>query len=133
MAAALFTHKAKEAGLSIDVASAGVFADQGMPASSQAVAVMDARGLSLADHRANSVSKLQFNPDDLLLTMTQRQASSLLSAYPQLAGQVYVLSEYVGQGGDIRDPFGGDYQEYAETAQELEHLITLLVDKLQQQ
>lgn len=132
MAAALFTQKAKEVGLSVGVASAGVFAEEGMPASSQAVEVMRRRGIDLTDHKASTVAELQLGPDDLLLTMTRSQARMLVSRYPQLDGQVYVLSEYVGKNGDVRDPFGGDVAEYAATADELEYLVTLLVDKLRQ-
>jgi protein-tyrosine-phosphatase len=132
MAAALFKQKAEEAGLSVDVASAGVFAEQGMPATSQAIEVMRKRRLDLTEHEAKSVGMLQYSPNDLLLTMTRSQARMLVAEYPQLAAQVHTLREYVGEEGDISDPFGGDYAEYAATAAELERLIKLLVDKLMQ-
>ena len=48
---------------------------------------------------------------DLILTMTDMHKQQLVSHYGD-NGRIYQLSEYVGEIGDIVDPFGGSIDTY---------------------
>lgn len=60
---------------------------------------------------------------DLVLVMTQSHAEALSIAFPDQSHKVHRLSEMVGQGYDIADPYGGTRLQYSYLAQELEQLI----------
>lgn len=132
MAEVLFNKLAKEAGLDIEAASAGVYASTGAPASQGAKRAVQAWGLSLQGHRARATDEHRFGVGDLVLTMTQGHRELLLARHPGLEGRVHVLKQFLGLTGDsdVADPFGGSDQEYLESARELEKLLRLLVREL---
>jgi ribose 5-phosphate isomerase B len=133
MAEALFRKLTQEAGLSIEIASAGVYVSPEVPASRGAERAMQAWGLSLREHRARSTDDQYFGPGDLVLTMTRRHRELLLAKHPYLEGRVHVLGQFVGLPGDtdVVDPFGGSDSEYEASARELDELLRLLLHKLQ--
>ncbi|HHW09332.1 MAG TPA: low molecular weight protein arginine phosphatase [Firmicutes bacterium] len=137
MAAALFARQAKEAGLDITVSSAGVGAFDGQPASSGARNAMKAYNINLETHKARRWRSSDSSSYDLYLTMTARHRQHILKEYPQLAGRVFTLKEFVGesrnQNSDVQDPFGGDDEVYKASAAELDALIKKLVEKLKKE
>ena len=84
MAAALLQNKinSASAGTAYSVASAGLAAWPGQPASPEAVLVMGQRGLSLADHRAQQVDFDQIAASRIVLTMTRAHKEALLRLFP---------------------------------------------------
>lgn len=105
------------------VESAGTWATEGRPASTLAVEEMARRGLDLSIHRARPVSPELVAGAHLVLVMEKTHAEALKLAFPEHAHKVYLLSEMVGGGYDISDPYGGAPEEYAAIARELEALI----------
>ncbi|HHT01877.1 MAG TPA: threonylcarbamoyl-AMP synthase [Firmicutes bacterium] len=110
------------------VSSAGVAAVPGDLATPGAVAAMETRGLSLAEHRAQALGA---GTPDLVLTMTGGQRQRVRANFPALAERTFTLREYLGQGDlDVVDPFGGDMAVYRACADELERLCGQLVEML---
>lgn len=105
------------------VGSAGVWTDEGVPASAYAVEEMADRGINLRDHRSRSVNRQLMEEADLVLAMTRNHVEALTAAFPDQAHKVHLLSEMIGKSYDIFDPFKGSRAEYAYTAKELEQLI----------
>ena len=133
MAAAIFRGMAERDGrlrgrLFID--SAGVDAIPGLPATYEARRVMRERGLSLEDHRAKMVSGELVDWADLILVMERGHLHLLLQTFDNVEGKVHLLSEFVGEHGDIPDPFGRDVNAYRRTAERLERLLTKLKEKI---
>ena len=64
---------------------------------------------------------------ELVLTMTEGQKRIIV---PTAGDKVYTLKEYGGGSGDISDPFGGDLEEYKETAQEIYDAVVDIAEKL---
>ena len=48
----------------------------------------------------------------------------LKAQYVEFADRIYILSEMVGEHNDIPDPIGGEWSDYQEIANLLEHLLT---------
>ena len=134
MAAALLQNKinSASAGTAYSVASAGLAAWPGQPASPEAVLVMGQRGLSLAGHRAQQVDFDQIAASRIVLTMTRAHKEALLRLFPAAEDKIFTLAEYTGGRIDVADPIGGTLQEYHTCADQLTKLIERAWDKIYQ-
>ncbi|MCW3488875.1 low molecular weight protein arginine phosphatase [Dethiobacter alkaliphilus] len=112
------------------VDSAGMQAFSGQSASAGALAVAREMGLDLSLHQSRLLTEELLAQAELVMVMTWTHREALLSAAPQVAGKVHVLKEFVGEDGDVADPYGGGPAEYGYAARELERLIARLVEKL---
>ena len=119
----------------VEVASAGLNAVAGGPASREAVAIMAERGIDLSGHKTACLTDEQVRWADLILTMEEHHRRRLLEQFPEAVGKAFVLKEYVAaptdeapaaQVGinragryDIMDPFGQSTEVYRRCATEL--------------
>ncbi len=117
----------KEAARKVYVASAGLNAFPGGPASIEAQATMAARGLSLVEHQSRSVTTHALNTADLILTMTRSHRNGILEQMPEIAGKVKLVS---GSSSDVSDPFGGPQAVYAACADQIEAYLDQWLDQL---
>jgi protein-tyrosine phosphatase len=113
--------------LSARVASAGLAAMNGEPASSQAIEAMRLRGLDLSDHQSRVADESLLASADLILTMTQNHRQAILRNWPQLADRVHSLRH---DGGDVVDPIGGPLDVYKNCAEQIDRELTKWVMKL---
>ncbi len=127
MAAYMFDRIATEMEIDVRVESAGVFATEGEGSSSEAIIVMKKYGVDMLSHHSQPINTELLEKSDLILTMTEGH-KMLLSEYA--GDKTYTLSEYVGEEGDIPDPFGGDVSDYEECAERLNFLLKKLAEKL---
>lgn len=121
----------------VDVASAGLYATAGGPASREAAIVMAEKGIDLSGHRTAGLTADRVRWADLILTMEEHQKQRLLERWPEAADKAFILKEYVEapeadasvlalQTGtkrpgrhDIPDPFGQTAEVYRRCAMEL--------------
>ena len=94
------------------VLSTGVWAVEGRPASANAVAVMDERGIDIHDHIARTITADDMAEADLILVMSRDHAQMIRNTWPQYDWQVFRLSEMIGKRKEIEDPYGGSLKEY---------------------
>lgn len=113
------------------VLSAGTSAWPGSPASSQARNVMYAQGLSLEEHGATTISESLLQEADLILTMTRGHRDRLLQIAPDQEAKIFTLKEYVGDFGDIADPFGMDERVYSSCALEIKTAVQKALARIQ--
>jgi len=104
----------------IQVASAGLAAWGGSPASDQAVEVLAAEGIDLARHSSQPLTERLVRQADLIWTMTGAHRAAILGQFPDLADRVWTLSP--GRR-DVLDPIGGSLETYRRCAAQIrEHL-----------
>ncbi len=114
------------------VASAGISAYPGAPATSEALMAGRDSGVDVSGHRARLVDPDLVEWADLILTMSE----SHLRAVTQMggAGKVALLGDFAageeGAGGAVSDPYGGDIALYRETLVELRRLVSRSLDRL---
>lgn len=121
MAMALFRLKNTD----IQAESAGIFAENGQPATSEAIAVCARLGADLSAHASRRLTHLIAENADIMITMTQAQKDQLLLArYP--AEKIFTLSELTGIPGGIPDPYGLGEEAYRHTASMLSLHIEVL-------
>ncbi len=127
MAAAIMEKIAIENDIDVLIESAGIFAQIGERASDEAIAALDEMGIDLTYHRSKPVSEDLVKKSDLILTMTEGHKKILEGLSPK---KVYSVMEYIGATGDIADPYGGDIEEYRETAKEIYDVLVDVAEKI---
>lgn len=125
MAMALFRLK----NTNIQAESAGIFAENGQPASREAISVCAGLGADLSAHKSRRLTRLIAENSDLMITMTASQKDQLLlDGYP--AEKISTLSELTGIPGGIPDPYGLGMDAYIHTASMLSKHIDALAQLL---
>ena len=127
MAAAIMEKIAVENDLDVLIESAGLFANVGGKASENAVKALDEMGIDLTFHQTKPITEDLIEKSDLILTMTEAHKELLK---PIAGNDVYTLKEYGGGSGDISDPYGGDIEEYRETAREIYDALVDVAEKI---
>lgn len=127
MAAAIMDKIAVENELDVFIESAGIFAGEGDSASDNAIEALKRYNIDLSGHRTQPVTEDLLKQSDLILTMTEGHKKLI---EPLASGKVFTLLEYAGSDGDISDPFGGDLEEYGETAKEIYDALVDIAEKL---
>ena len=115
----------------INVSSAGIRAVPGLPATQEAQLVMREIGLNLNSHKSKCVTKELLSNYDLILTMERCQEEYLFQIFREARGKVFTLSEYVGERGDVQDPYENGICIYRETANRIKGYLLKLKSKLQ--
>jgi protein-tyrosine phosphatase len=83
--------------------SAGLGAMVGSPADEAAVQLMMERGIDIAGHRAQQITRALCLESDMVLVMEREQRQRLEETYPEACGRVFRLGEYINQ--DVPDPY----------------------------
>src|SRR5262245_1722907 len=105
------------------VSSAGTWAEPGAAASTYSRQLMAEAGLDLEHHSAQRADADLLAGADLVLCMTASQREGLQLEFPRYANRIYLLTELVGPGYDVDDPYGGPREGYVEMVRELRGLI----------
>ena len=124
MAMVMFKSQVDQLDEEWDVASAGTWAGEGARATPMARLSMSARGLDLSDHRSQLVGEDLLRSYALILTMERGHKEALGIEFPEVKDKVYLLSEMVGENHDIRDPIGGSMDDFRDTVEELDRILT---------
>lgn len=136
MAEAIARKRAEELGWGhVEVASAGVAAFAGSPASGGAVRAARAYGLDLSAHASRALTTREAQAADLILTMSP---DHLMRVMELGAGdRAALLTSYAGghpagfPASSVPDPIGGTDEEYEETFRLLDRLIGRVLERLQ--
>ena len=127
MAATIFNSMEKNS--DIEVLSRGLVVLFSEPSNPKADTVLKSHNLDLKDHKSKGLKDSEINEDTLILTMTERQKMNVLEIYDS-AKYVYTIKEFVGENGNVEDPYGGTLIEYEDSYAELSLLVKKLVYKL---
>lgn len=118
--------RAMIAGKDARVLSAGVWAVSGAPASQGALRAMQRRGLSLADHRSQTVTGALLERVDLVIGMSQGHIDQLRAIYPACKTPMRAFDD-----PPVSDPYGGDDADYERAACDIARQLPGLVEELQ--
>ena len=105
------------------VQSAGTWAENGHPATPFGVAVMAERGLDTSSHQSQLITRELLTQFDLVLTMESGHKEAIQIEFPEFSEKIFMLSEMAGDCINIEDPIGGIYEDYVNTANEIDDWI----------
>jgi ribose 5-phosphate isomerase B len=115
MAEYLFKSAIEKVGLSdkFAVASAGIMADNGTPASMFAVQAIRDINPDIDKHMSRKVTQKLLNSVSAIFCLTEAHRTFLLSNYKGIEKKCFLLKEFLAtEDRDIPDPFSGDLGEY---------------------
>ena len=105
------------------IASAGVWAATGIPATDNACAVMEERGLDISAHLSQPTSQDLLGEYQLVLVMEKAHKETLQAHYSKFADRIVLFRNLVGDDRDFEDPVGGSLDRYRGAAEELEAVL----------
>jgi protein-tyrosine-phosphatase len=97
MAAAIARRELALRGVDARVDSGGTDADIGLPALAPAVAVMQAEGIDLSEHRSRPVEPRDLERADLIVTMTRAHLRHVATLEPAAFPRLFALKELADQ------------------------------------
>ncbi|MGH7586388.1 MAG: low molecular weight protein arginine phosphatase [Gemmatimonadales bacterium] len=115
----------------VTVSSAGTGAWDGVPASEGSYLVGLEHGLDLSNHRARLLTRELVEEADLILTMGRSHVARAEALGG--AGRTQLLGEFAGRDGpsaEVRDPFGGELEQYREAYRDLASLLAAVAERL---
>ena len=116
----------------VAVASAGIAAVPGAPASDGAVQVAGEQGIDLTHHRTRPLTPELVEWADLVLAMSASHLAAVAEAGgAEKAALVTDFLDGAGLGQPVEDPFGGDIEAYRRTFKQLERAIMGLMGRLE--
>ena len=108
------------------ILSAGTIGITGMPATAQAAAVCEARGIDIKDHKSSALSQGLIESSDVIYAMSRTHAKQIAALCPGAADKCKLLAENV----DIPDPIGQPVEVYENVAVMIEKAVKKRFDEL---
>lgn len=109
------------------VASAGLAAWGGGPASVNAVEAAAELGGDLGSHESQPLTEALVSQADMILTMTAAHRDAILGQFPEAGGRVAMLAP---DRRDVIDPIGGPLETYRKCARQIHGHLVARMDTL---
>jgi len=130
MAEAFFNHLAEHEKLPVRATSAGLYPVLD-DAAAEAVIAAREYGVDLSPHRSQPLSSTVVHEADLILTMTREHRRHTERFFPAAQGKMFTLLEFIGEKGDIEDPYGQGLAVYRQCAQHIWKAVEKVVGYLE--
>jgi len=138
LAAAALRRAVGEAGRRVAIASAGVAATDGSPATESAVAAGQRHGLDVGAHRAQRASAELLEQADLVLALDVAELEAVRRLQGGVASRSHLITELgagARSGAGVPDPFGGSPEAYEECwrriAEHVERIAPIVLREVQ--
>mgnify|MGYP003333532682 CR=1 FL=1 len=118
----------------LQVASFGLAAQEGQPASPHSVKAMQRIGLDVSAHRSRLLTQEAVDRSAVIFGMTESHLAALHARFDVLPEFVLLLRDVLPTDvpRDIPDPFGGGYREYEDCRDSMVEAVPAMVDFLRQ-
>jgi protein-tyrosine-phosphatase len=118
----------------LNVASFGLAAESGLPASTNSVKAMQRIGLDVSGHQSRLLTQADVDRSVVIFGMTESHLAALHSRFDVLPDFVLLLRDVLPTDvpRDIPDPFGGGYRDYEECRDSMVEAIPAMVEFLRQ-
>ena len=111
----------------LTAASAGLYTENGLPASANAVAAAGERGADISAHRSQQLTaEMQpWKREKIWVRVTGSHYDRLCELFPDCTDKIFTLLPE-----DISDPFGGDLATYRRSAAEIDKGVQAVIETL---
>ena len=106
-----------------EVLSRGLYVPEEIGASFFSIKAMQEMDIDISGHKSKQLTVGEAEDCDLVITMTKSHKNIIISSYPKFSDKTFTLSEFAGEEGDVRDPYGMDEDTYRECAKQIMRLI----------
>lgn len=125
-------YRSLETNSDIKVISRGLVVLFSEPSNPKADTVLKSHDLEMEGHISKGLKDSDIDENTLILTMTEKQKKSVMENFDYI-DNVYTIAEFVGENGDVTDPYGGTLIDYEECYVELARLVKKTVYKLNEE
>lgn len=125
MAEGLFRAHGGEQETGLAATSAGLFTQDGLPASDNAVTAAKELGADISAHRSRMLTHDMAQSARYLVCMTGAHYDHVCELFPDCADKVFTLTQR-----DVSDPFGGDLETYRRAAAEIDEGVRSIIGRL---
>lgn len=125
MAEGLFRAHGGEQETGLAAASAGLFTQDGLPASDNAVTAAKELGADISAHRSRVLTHDMAQSARYLVCMTGAHYDRVCELFPDCADKVFTLTQR-----DVSDPFGGNLETYRRAAAEIDEGVRSIIGRL---
>lgn len=125
MAEGLFRAHGGEEKTGLQAASAGLFTQDGLPASPNALAAAAELGADLSAHRSSMLTAEHARAARYLVCMTGAHYDRVCELFPDCESKLFTLLP-----SDIPDPFGGDLETYRRAALQINQGVQSVIERL---
>ncbi len=112
------------------IASRGLVVLFPEPVNPKAEAILASHSLTMKTHMSTQLTEADFDERNLILAVNEEVLERLRNEFAVTSGNVWSLTGYIGEKGELPDPYGGALTEYGHCFERLEELIRQLADKL---
>ncbi len=92
--------------------------------------VMLEKGLDLSKHSPKHVNEDLVGWADLILVMEYEHKQYLQNQYPYANHKVHLLSDFVGEKGDVTDPLAAGIETYRKCSERIELLTAKVLERI---
>ena len=112
------------------VNSAGTFAVNGMPASSEGIQVLADNGIDMHSHRSTALTRELIDAATVIVVMTGAHRSHVLALFPDASEKLFLLKAFdaKARSRDLADPIGGPVRVYRRVQMEINAALSGLID-----
>ncbi len=125
MAEGLFNSMNGEQKTGLETISAGIFTNNGMPASENAVIAAKELGADISNHKSQILNGDIVNNAKYLVCMTGAHYDQILLKFPNANDKLFTLLPT-----DIDDPFGGNIDDYRKCAAQIKLAVESIIERL---
>lgn len=113
-----------------EVASAGVMAGRGMPASRSGAEVLAGKGIDMGPHTSRPLDAELVDDATLIVVMTTSHREQVLQLFPSAREKVFLLKSFdsAGNDEDVDDPIGATIDVYHRICGEIESALPGLIE-----
>jgi protein-tyrosine phosphatase len=119
-----------------EVASAGLGAVAGAPASKHSVDLARTRGLDLSRHSSRPLTRMMVERATHIFGMSGSHLLGLEDDFPGASDKAYLVSEFCAddrlRGMDVADPFGMPHSAYLEVLEQLDKMLPSVLAYIEQ-
>lgn len=115
----------------VEIISRGLIVLFPEPCNPKAVAVLRGMGMILDNRTSMELKQEDISEDALVLALGNKEKEMLIEKYDPK--NLYTISEYAGEAGEITDPYGKEIDSYKQCADELMHRLKKIEEKMTQQ
>lgn len=125
IAEGLFCAHNGEGKTGLTAVSAGLYTENGLPASANAITAAGELGADISAHKSQQLTAEMAESAKYLVCMTGAHYDRLCELFPACADKIFTLLPE-----DISDPFGGDLATYRRSAAEIDKGVQAIIANL---
>lgn len=125
MAEGLFKDMDGEEKTGLEAVSAGIFTNNGMSVSENAVIAAKELGADISNHKSQILNENIVNDAKYLVCMTGAHYDQILLKFSNASDKLFTLLPT-----DVDDPFGGNIDDYRKCATQIKSAVESIIERL---